>query len=280
MRTKNYLTLFRTESKTEITINDSRLSVLAAAAVANKQASMSSSSKLNNKTIDLNKQLPPLPRTPHQANSSSSSVHHPPLQSTNTTPSEMIGGGCVVTSSGSSSSSTSSNPIEFDRSLNVRRSKRFVRQSATAAQLIHQLPITQIQQQQQQQQQHSHHLTAQEISLSPSASSQHVSSVTPSAVGAGSMMLMSANNNLHKAISTPSILDKLKSSISMTTATTTTNILDNSDNSYQNDRNVSSSHVSLNNAVVAPSGGNSETKKNGMYHFCLFINFYLLKKEY
>ena len=109
--------------------------------------------------------LPPLPRTPHTAKSEQ---QHQQLLTT--TPIDM---------QAASSSNTANLPIEFDRSLNIRRSKRFVRQSAQTAQAIQQ-----------------HMLTAQEIPLSTSPSQQAIMTT----------------NSLQKAISTPSILDKLKSS--------------------------------------------------------------------
>lgn len=124
---------------------------------------------------------------------------------------------------------------DFDRSLNIRRSKRFVRQSAQTVST------------QQQQQQQSQALTAQEISLSPSASSQHVAAVTTT-----------ISNNLHKAISTPSIIDKLKS----TTGTTTTPEL-------TEDQSVSNVEEKI-------SGGQTtdSNKKNGKFFvfFCVIAD--------
>lgn len=135
--------------------------------------------------------LPPLPRTPHQQ-------QQPPLQ----------------LPSSSSENSSSNLPIDFDRSLNIRRSKRFVRQPAQ------------------------HHLLAPPCLQTDMPSSPATSSQPPS---------------LHKAISTPSILDKLKS--------TSPNECDENRSHVEivvDDRqsSVVSSSVSLNTAAV-------EAKKTG-----------------
>lgn len=171
--------------------------------------------------------LPPLPRTPHTAQSQ----HHQQQQLLSTTPIEI---------NQSSNNNTTNLPIEFDRSLNIRRSKRFVRQSAQTSQTI---------------QQHVNGagaiLTTQEIPLSTSPSSQ----------------MTTITNSLQKAISTPSILDKLKSSTAMTSLADNSEDMDDKICSQQTALSNVSSSISLNTAAAAAVNNSNDNKKNGIKFF-------------